>query len=181
MRGASGGVIIAGVGITELSRSAGRSELALAFEAVQAALADAGLTIAEVDGLARMAQDRTTETLLASALGMGNLRYTGLVANGGAPALVGQVAMAIRCGAADVVVAYRSLRGASARGGGQPADATREVERAHGIMAPVDRFALIARRHMIEHGSTSRQFGMVAVTQRQHAQRNPRAMMRGRA
>ncbi len=180
---ATPGVIIAGIGVTELCRDAGRSELALACEAMQAALADAGMTVADVDGLARVTQDRTTETMLASALGMDNLRYTGLVAHGGAPALVGQAAMAIRCGAADVVIAYRSLRrsGRSATSDErQPPDTTRDVERAHGLLAPVHRFALIARRHMIEHGSTSRQFGMVAVTQRRHAHRNPRAMMRGR-
>ena len=47
-----GRAAIAGVGQTEFSKRSGRSELRLAVEAVAAALADAGLEPADVDGLA---------------------------------------------------------------------------------------------------------------------------------
>ena len=45
------GTAIAGIGATEFSKDSGRSELRLAAEAVRAALDDAALTPADVDGL----------------------------------------------------------------------------------------------------------------------------------
>ena len=42
---------IAGIGQTEFSKASGRTELQLACEAVKAALDDAGLSPADVDGL----------------------------------------------------------------------------------------------------------------------------------
>jgi 3-oxoacyl-[acyl-carrier-protein] synthase III len=49
--GTAAGTAIAGIGATEFSKDSGRSELRLAAEAVRAALDDAGLTPADVDGL----------------------------------------------------------------------------------------------------------------------------------
>src|SRR5690606_36207614 len=45
-----------------------------------------------------------------------------------------------------------------------------------GLLTPQHGLAMTTRRRMHETGVTSRQFGMVAVTERQHANRNPRAM-----
>src|SRR5690606_23234878 len=47
-----------------------------------------------------------------------------------------------------------------------------------GLFAPAQMYALIARRHMHEFGTTSEQMGAVAVAARAHAMRNPRAVMR---
>ena len=47
----SGAAAIAGIGATEFSKESGRSELQLSAEATLHALADAGLTPADVDGL----------------------------------------------------------------------------------------------------------------------------------
>ena len=44
-----------------------------------------------------------------------------------------------------------------------------------GLLTPQHGLAIQARRRMHEYGTTSRQFGMVAVTEREHANRNPRA------
>ena len=46
-----------------------------------------------------------------------------------------------------------------------------------GLTRPADQVAMIARRHMHEYGSTSRQLAEVAVAFRKHAQRNPQALM----
>jgi 3-oxoacyl-[acyl-carrier-protein] synthase III len=48
---------IAGIGQTEFSKASGRSELQLACESVKAALDDAGLRPAEVDGLVTFTMD----------------------------------------------------------------------------------------------------------------------------
>jgi acetyl-CoA acetyltransferase len=49
-----------------------------------------------------------------------------------------------------------------------------------GLLAPAQMYALMARRHMHEFGTTHRQMGHVAVAARAHANRNPRAVMHGR-
>ncbi len=48
-RSLSGAAAIVGIGATEFSKASGRSELQLSVEAVQHALADCGLTPADVD------------------------------------------------------------------------------------------------------------------------------------
>ena len=46
-----------------------------------------------------------------------------------------------------------------------------------GLLNPVAYAALAARRHMHQYGTTSRQFGAIAVACRKHANRNPNAIM----
>src|ERR1700680_1256675 len=79
-----GGVAaIAGIGATEFSKDSGRSELRLAAEAVQAALADAGLQPSEVDGLVTFTMDSNAEVAVARELGLGELRFFSQVGYGG--------------------------------------------------------------------------------------------------
>ena len=47
-----------------------------------------------------------------------------------------------------------------------------------GLLTPAQAFGMFARRHMVEYGWTSEQFGAVAVALRTHGSMNPRAMMR---
>ena len=56
----SGKAAIAGIGATDFSKDSGRSELRLAAEAVGAALDDAGLTPADVDGMVTFTMDSIT-------------------------------------------------------------------------------------------------------------------------
>ena len=69
-----GSTAVAGIGATEFSKESGRSELQLAAEAVSAALADAGLTPADVDGLVTFTMDTNAEIAVARELGIGDLR-----------------------------------------------------------------------------------------------------------
>ena len=59
------GAAIAGIGATEFSKDSGRSELRLAVEAITAALADAGLAAADVDGLVTFTMDGNAEIAVA--------------------------------------------------------------------------------------------------------------------
>ena len=66
---------IAGIGATEFSKDSGRSELRLAVEAVAAALADAGLSPKDVDGMATFTMDNNPEIEVNRYLGGGDLRF----------------------------------------------------------------------------------------------------------
>ncbi|MEK7681737.1 MAG: lipid-transfer protein [Chloroflexota bacterium] len=178
---------IVGIGETAYSRDSGRSELSLAGEAVRNAVSDAGLALKDIDGMLRFEVDRVTEAELAASLGLTSLRFFGMAGPLGSAAcgLVAHAAMAVACGMADNVVVYRSLNGRSAqrygggattRGGGGNA----AFWEPYGMLVPGQWAALSARRHMQQYGTTSRQFGAVAVALRKHACMNPRAVMYGK-
>ena len=121
--GTAGGTAIAGIGATEFSKDSGRSELRLAAEAVRAALDDAALTPADVDGLVTFTMDANAEIAVARELGLRELRFLDQVGYGGgaACATVQHAALAVASGTADVVVCYRALNERSGRRFGQVA------------------------------------------------------------
>lgn len=175
---------IVGIGQTAFAKDIGRPERTIALEAIAAALADAGLTPRDVDGLVRFDLESTTEVEIARNLGIENLRFFASIAYGGGAgcATVALAAMAIATGQASVVVCWRARnRGSGGRpwagtGAGVPGD--KQFTAPYGLVRPVDQIALLARRHMHEHGTTSAQLGAVAVACRKHAARNPAALMR---
>ena len=196
---------LVGVGETRYAKwggITGTSEYQLAVEAILAAVADAGLSPDDVDGLASFAEDRNDATFMAADLGLPELRYASLSwlpGGGGACAAVANAAMAVESGAAEVVVVYRSLcQGQFRRFGQGPGNvpartgpprlphvrrATSLLE-AHiaftmpfGMFSPPIAYAMVLRRHMHRFGTTEEQMGHVAVTTRAHAARNPRAVM----
>src|SRR4051812_25100652 len=107
----SGRAAIVGIGATDFSKDSGRSELRLAAEAVSAAIADAGLTPADVDGLTSFTMDTNTEIAVARSVGIPSLKFFSRIHYGGgaACATIQQAAMAVATGVADVVVAYRAF------------------------------------------------------------------------
>ncbi|MFN2641409.1 MAG: lipid-transfer protein, partial [Actinomycetota bacterium] len=177
---------ITGIGHTEFSKNIGRPERVIALEAIKAALEDAGIAPSEVDGLVKFSLENTFEVEIARNMGIPNIRFFGDVAYGGGAgcAAIGHAAMAIATGAASVVVVWRARNRGS---GGRPwASKSNKVGGdlqwwlPWGLTRPVDQIAMLARRHMMEFGSTPEQLGAVAVACREHAQKNPYAMMRGR-
>jgi acetyl-CoA acetyltransferase len=181
-------VAVVGIGETDYSRDSGRSELMLSLQAIHAALDDAGLEGSEVDGLMRWAVDTSPETAVAENLGVRDLKWFGEIAQAGnvGAALVASSSAAIRAGLAEVVVIYRGVNGRSGRRYGSGEVTGRRGHGAgafsepFGMLTPQHGLAMTARRRMFETGTTSRQFGMVAVTERAHANRNPRATFHDR-
>jgi acetyl-CoA acetyltransferase len=181
---------IAGIGATEFSRRSGRSVLALAARACAAAVTDAGLEPAEVDGIVRCEQDVVLHNDLADVLGLPALNYWGSTGTGGsAPAgMIAQACAAVAAGLATSVLVFRSLNGRSGAryGRGEQGDVTGgngsydEFFVPFGLVAPGQMFALIAQRHMYEFGTTPEQLGAIAVTCRERANANPDAQMYGR-
>jgi acetyl-CoA acetyltransferase len=178
---------IAGIGATEFSKDSGRSELRLAAEATRAALADAGLTPADVDGLVTFTMDSNAEVAVARELGIGELRFFSQISYGGgaACATVHQAAMAVATGTADVVVCYRALNERSGRRFGRVSVGAVNMPTTSGLdngwhypmglATPAAMVAMVARRYMHESGATSEDFGVVAVADRKHAAVNPYA------
>ena len=64
------GAAIVGIGQTEFSKNSGRSELQLAAEASRAALEDAGIDPADVDGMITFTLDSSDEIGVARCLGV---------------------------------------------------------------------------------------------------------------
>jgi 17-hydroxy-3-oxo-4-pregnene-20-carboxyl-CoA lyase len=183
----SGAAAIAGIGATEFSKDSGRSELRLAAEAALAALADAGLSAPDVDGLVTFTMDSTAEIALARELGIGELRFFSHVGYGGGAACgcVLQAAMAIAAGVAEVVVCYRALNERSGHRFGQVSRAAASAATSAGVdnswhypmglSTPAATVAMIARRYMHDYGATSEDFGRITVAGRRHAATNPKA------
>src|SRR6202521_2239957 len=121
-----GAAAIVGIGQTEFSRRAGRTELQLACESISAALRDAGLAPADVDGLVSYTVDPVEETELVRSVGFEEIAFSSRVpyGGGGSMGVLLHAASAIASGAADVVVGYRAIRarsGASRFGGAKAA------------------------------------------------------------
>jgi len=192
MSGLSGLAAIVGIGATEFSKDSGRSELQLSAEATLAALADCGLTPADVDGLTTFTMDTSSEIALARELGIGELRFFSRISYGGgaACATVQQAAMAVATGVADVVVCYRGFNERSGQRFGQAAVwanaqvNTNGLDNAwtypQGLTTPAATVAMQARRYLHEYGATSEDFGRVAVADRLHASTNPAAFFHGK-
>jgi acetyl-CoA acetyltransferase len=188
----AGRTAVCGIGATEFSKHSGRSELRLAVEAVAAALADAGIEPAQVDGLVTFSSDTNPEIELARSLGMGELTFFSRVHYGGgaACATVQQAAMAVDAGVADVVVCYRAFneRSGSRFGAGvqgRPPLATAESAQfswyaPHGLLTPASWVAMFAQRYLHVTGATTEDFGRVAVADRRHAATNPAAWFYGK-
>jgi acetyl-CoA acetyltransferase len=178
---------IAGIGATEFSKNSGRSELRLAAEAVLAALADAGLTPADVDGFVTFTMDSNAEAAVAREVGVPELTFFAQVGYGGgaACATVHQAAMAVATGMADVVVCYRAMNERSGRRFGRVSVGATTAPTSSGIdngwhypmglSTPAGMVAMMARRYMHVYGATSADFGVVAVADRKHAATNPNA------
>lgn len=185
-----GRAAIAGIGATEFSKDSGRSELKLAVEAVHAALEDAGLTPADVDGMVTFTMDTSPEITVAQAAGIGELSFFSRIHYGGgaACATVQQAALAVTTGVAEVVVCYRAFNERSGRrfgSGVQQREASAEGAALGwslpwGLLTPASWVAMTAQRYLHAHRLTPEAFGHVAVTDRRHAANNPAAYFHGK-
>lgn len=182
---------VVGIGATDFSKNSHRSDLTLATQAALAAIEDAGLKVTDIDGIVRCSHDTVYAHDLADSLGVPNMTYWSDVGPGGvAPAaMVGQAVAAIVSGQATAVLVFRELNGRSGRRYGQSSVTTDRVGGAgtydeffnpYGLVTPGQVFALMARRHMIEYGTTAEQIGHIALTCRERANTNPMAQMHDR-
>jgi acetyl-CoA acetyltransferase len=123
-------------------------------------------------------------TVICEYIGLAPRFHTSLVAGGATTVMMLEhAADAIRAGRAEVVVCVDADNRGSARGVAGAVQAMadareqREFERPYGLH-PASAEAMIAQRHMYEFGTTAEQLALVAVTAREHAARNPKALRR---
>jgi acetyl-CoA acetyltransferase len=180
---------IVGIGQTEFSRRAGRTELQLACESITAALADAGLRPDDVDGLVSYTVDPVEETELVRSVGFPEVAFSSRIpyGGGGSMGVLLHAASAVASGAADVVVGYRAIRarsGATRFGGAKVAVSPTSAHSGttamqwcmpFGVLTPASWMALNSTRYMHEFGVTSEDFGRAVVQLRAYAATNPAA------
>lgn len=175
------GIAIAGVAESDLGDAApGTRPVDLMAQAAVRALADAGLELAEVDGLfAATTQAPMATLLLGEYLGI-RPRYSDSTQVGGSSfvAHLQHAAAAMDAGLCDVaLVAY----GSTQRLVGRASASVQEVdpfEAPYRPLLPVTAYALAAARHMHEYGTTREQLAEVAVAARSWAALNPAAYRR---
>jgi len=191
-----GKVAIAGLGQTRQGKVYDRSYVGFAVEAVQLALADAGLEREDLDGLLlnpglAWGTAAMGSFMLQQALGLRDLKLQATMNIGGATAgaMIQHAALAIAAGMCTTVACVFSDRPLKSpeeqknRSGGKEGSAAsyafaRGLDAAYGHFGVNAMYALIARRHMHTYGTTQDHLGAVAVAQRQWANKNPAAQLR---
>jgi len=154
-------------------------------ECAQGALADAGLSLHDVDGYF-CAGDAPGLGALSMADYMGlQCRHVDSTDTGGSSYLlhVSHAAQAIAAGKCNVALITLAGRPRSESSSGtQPRNWGQKVhdepfELPYGVVT-VNNYALVAARHMHDWGTTSEQLAWIKVAASHHAQHNPNAMLR---
>ncbi|MGF7159392.1 acetyl-CoA acetyltransferase [Rhodoligotrophos appendicifer] len=176
---------IAGVGETAYTKNSGTPVLNLAVEACLKAAEDAGVDVKDIDGLISYNfGDSVPAIAVATALGIPHAGYAVDFAGGGNAAnlITLSAAAAIESGLAKNVLCFRAMNGRSGfrLGGGREMQARgiTQYTAPFGWITYPQAMAMWARRHMIKYGTNAEQLGHIAVTFRDNASLNERAMQR---
>ncbi len=177
---------VVGVGRTAFSRQSNRTPQAMAVEACRSAIADAGLTVADIDGWASYQyNDSAMSAEVAWAAGRDEVEWAPTLFGGGdmAAQVVMDAVAAVESRRCRAVVVFRSLNGRSGYRFGTMTGQLRVAGKAQfdapaGFLVPTQYVATWARRYLAEYHRTEEDLAHVALTQRRHAQSNPRAAMR---
>jgi acetyl-CoA acetyltransferase len=185
----SGQCAIVGIGQTPFTRGTDKSTLELHLDAALEAIADAGLSVADIDGVMPNELAGTVAEDFILNLGLPELAFSSTIRTGGASfaSAIQSAALAVHGGVARHVLLVAGRRGFSAQRVSRTSEgaiaphpvmrSVEEFERTFGNTVASQWFAQAARRHMHEFGTTSEHFGHIAVACRKHANLNPRALM----
>jgi len=175
------------VGVADAMSATGQLDLrgrALEAQMAREALADAGLTLADVDGVCH----HQSSMAFAEYLGV-EARFTDSTMTGGSvfEVYLEHAASAIAAGVAECILVVFAQTPRADRASGEPPpprpvlagpNPMAEWEAPFGLQMPIGAYALSASRHMHAFGTTSAQLAQIAVSTREWAQRNPRAKAR---
>ncbi len=183
----AGKTAVVGIGATEFSKNSGRSTLRLSVECAEAAIRDAGLQPADIDGMVNFTVEENPEIDVARNLGIKELTHFSRMhhSGGAACATIHGAAMAVHSGACNYALVFRAFNersetrfgtGVQGRGAGvTPVEVDFGWSSPFGLLTPASWVAMFATRYMHEYGATSEDFGRIAVADRKHAARNPKA------
>jgi acetyl-CoA acetyltransferase len=186
----SGAVAIVGIGDADCTKASGRTTPQIAVQAAERALADAGLSAADIDGLMYIPFSGDQLDAAAFHAHFGTSHHLWISEKGGGMVWAGSApydaALAIRSGRATCVLNTFSVAWATQRPQmvGGPGHVHAEDLYKQNLEVPFAwfpqpvYFANIARRHMYEFGTTPEQLGAIAVACRRHAGLTPGAVMR---
>ncbi|HSW06811.1 thiolase [Aquabacterium sp.] len=181
-----GSAAIAGVATFGCGEAPGYDDMALLAQSAHRAVADAGLTMRDIDGLCTASVAAPMWTLpVIEHLGLNPRHVDGTMLGGSSfvahllPAM--RALQAGQCNA--VLVCYGSAQRTGTFGRKEVAASRRfldpqHYEQVYEPAMPVSAYALAASRHMHQYGSTRRQLAEVAVAARAWARLNPEAFMR---
>ena len=163
----------------ELGRLPDKPAIMLHAEAARNALADAGLTKDDVDGLftagistLELGEYLGIEPKVTDTTSVGGSSFVIHIAHAAAAIATGRCEVALvthgesvrsRVGQLPYPYSAQSLRG--------------QFEAPYGLPSPVGAYAMAATRHMHEFGTTHEQLAEIAVATRKWAMMNPKAMM----
>lgn len=191
-------VAITGVGQSEVARPSSKTALQLSTDAAVAAIADAGLKLSDIDGIACWPGDNNNgdhfspigTSALKSALGLEINWYGGGYEGPGPLTGVINGAMAIAAGLCNHVLVFRTITESTgrARNRGSNLLANKTVGRdgsffwswytPFNVLSAINLIAMYAQRHFHEYGTTPEQLAQIALTCRRHAALNPKAIYR---
>ena len=179
---------VTGIGETAYMRGSTKTAFELQVESSLKAVADAGLTPRDIDGVIPIGIVSGTADDFIENFGIPDLRFSALIPHGGASPV-----MALQCAAAAVAtgacnhvlitfgrnVTAKSLHKAGARIHTMPQfHYVTEFEYPFGAIAPAQLYAPMARRHMELYGTKVEHFGEVAVAHREFALLSDNAVMK---
>ena len=183
---------IAGIGQSNIGRRLGLSGLELSMQSCLAAIADAGLTPQDIDGLATwpgmmlggppgLMGSGAHEVMSTMRMPI-NWYHGGIEGPGQTGALVNAI-LAVSAGLCRHVLVFRTITQGTAQGmgGRQPengADALVQWRKPFGAYAPPNWAAMSAMYHVKRHGLRREQLGQIAVNGRRNAALNPLALLR---
>jgi acetyl-CoA acetyltransferase len=182
--------IISGLGRSAVGRRLGRASLDLTLDACLAAVADAGLTTRDIDGLISW-PDTTVQ--LGGFVGPSVARvqevlrldlswYLGAGDGGNVINVFGTAALAVAAGLARHVLVYRTLTESTAQAADQPravlANSGDPWTVTYGVGSVAQWAALWAQHHFDTYGTRREQLAWVALNGRRHAAANPDAIFR---
>lgn len=180
-RALRGKVAVVGIGTAGMGEAPGRSAIELLAEAALAALDDAGLSLAEVDGLFTATSVHAFPTLsVGEYLGIRPRFFDGTNVGGSSfEAHLLHAAIALEAGFCDVaLIAYGSNQRTA---GGKFVSFSEPYawEAPYKPRVPLTAYALAASRHMHVYGTTREMLAEVAVAARAWANLNPQAFAKG--
>jgi acetyl-CoA acetyltransferase/uncharacterized OB-fold protein len=183
-------VALTGIGASELGRRLMRPPLSLTIEACEAAIADAGLTFDDIDGLSTYPGgggfgpfSEGGVTALESALGIRPTWHNGGIETFGPGGSVIAAMLAVAGGLARHVLCFRTLWEAThgelmKQGKIAPMMRTDSWFLPFGAISAAHTLAQNAQRHFHRYGTTRETLGWIALNQRANAALNPTAIYR---